>query len=329
MWSGLVTQCRSTGWLQSQCHSRCRAQGSPGATVQGGFQSHGVMAGTRLRAHRSWCKAAWSLGITVRGGFGHPVAGARLVDRFLSQSRVALVRQCHNIRQAQGSHSVNSPGWLQSRGVTACSSPRAQPVSRHMPGAGSTWCHSTHRSDCSPGVMVRGAWCHSVEGGCHQVLCCAPSVSVCCSCGPPVSRHGMALCQCHSLGRVQSPGVTACPWDTARPGHGVRWLCPCCHGMSPLSRPTRGSLPAPLARIPRPRCRSCCVRSGGGCSLPPSPLLPGRCRGWARARTGNEVGALPGPVRRRPGKAGPDEPNRTESSGAEPRESQRSRTETS
>lgn len=127
--------------------------------------------------------------------------------------------------------------------------------------------------------------CHGLGGfgpWCHRV-----SMGHC----PPGSRCGVAL----------SPLSRHVPTATAHPGH----VWPGTPAFSP--RAGSPALPVPaVLRTERQRMLAL--------SLP--PFLPGRYRGWARAWTGDGVGALPGPVRRRPGRVGPrrTEPNRVKRS---------------
>lgn len=193
----------------------------------------------------------------------------------------------------------------------------------------------TAQSGCSPGVMVRvlGDGCHGAEGGCHQVPRCAPSAIAWGSCGPPVSRHAMALCpggpsvsRLGGFGPLVPQGVPgSLPTHvTVRGG---------CHDMSPLSRPTRGTsgpglLPArpgpdpsapPVPAVLRTERRRMLARS-----LPPLPpgALPGLASGldreWGRSVTG------PGAAATGQGRAQTNrtEPNRVKRSRTEPREAE-------
>lgn len=218
--------------------------------------------------------------------------------------------------QAQGSHNVSGPGWLQSHGVMACSGLRAHPVSQHSLAAHRvSWCGCL----VTGVTALRGAVtkCHAVHPvplpgvavvpRCHDMQwLCVPAV-------PRCPGLGGSVPWCHRVSLGHCPPTSRCEVAVT--------TCPHCHG-PPGARLARGSCLLVPARIPPPpRSRPCCGQSGGGCSLALSPpFLPGRYRGWPRAWTGNGVGALPGPVRQRPGRAGPrrTEPNRTESSAAEP-----------
>lgn len=214
--------------------------------------------------------------------------------------------------------------------VTARARRSVPPVSQHLPIWLLTWCHGRgcvvsqrrHQAPwCAPSVT---AWvavlprCHDMEWLCASVFsqCHGLGDSLLVSQGVPGSLPSRSRC-----GVALSPLSPHVPPVTALPGH--VWPG------APAAAPGQDPPPAPGPG------RAADGAAEDACCLPP-PFLPGRHRGWTRAWTGDGVGELPGPVRRRPGRAGPrrTEPNRvkrsrTEGIPAGPNQAERSRTETS
>lgn len=289
----------------------------------------------------SWCKVARSLGTTVQGGFGHPVAGwfftchcpgwlwstsATAGPRLKAHPRVTaqggLATQCHSMRQAQDSQ---------------CQQSRMASV---------TCCHGTLQADGSPSVTA------------HPHLA-APLVSWCRVLGVTALRE--AVTKCRGVHPVSLPGADVVPWC-----HDMEWLCalvvPQCHGLGgfsplvslPIQVTVRGGSVSTVTTCPHCHGPAGARLARGSCLLPPGriprPPGPGRAADGAaedarslpppassRGVTGAGLGPGPGMgserYRARCGSdragPGPDEPNRTESSAAGPRESQWCRTETS
>lgn len=248
----------------------------------------------------------------------------------------------------------HSPTWLWSPSgrcqawlITCCHSPgwfghpvsqRSQCQQRRM--ASVTRCHgrlrahsvTAHPSGCPPGVTVRGARCHSTRRAVTK--CCGASTWLSPSAGVAV------VPRCHTwsgpnghgsggFGPRVSQGVRgSLPAQvTVRGGPVAAVPCPRHHG-PPGARPAC----SPRAGPPRPRSRPCCGQSTEDARcLPPPPSSrgvtgpgSGLARGWGRSVTG------PGAAATGQCRARRTEPNRTEqSSGVEPRGSQRSRSETS